>query len=137
MDNEKNIIHKYSHSLSTIEANVLYRLSKDITHFYAGAGAGFTFVSLTLDGNTNEVDNKLARIKDADNSPNFNLLCGVNLAASETFSFIMEFLYRFIKINYYVELEDAFLNKSMIKQSEILHDILLNLGIRIRMDTIK
>ena len=129
---ESPYLSRYSHVFSTVESNILYLLSEGKDVPYIGLGIGYTFVSMSLDGNYGQVDDNFVQSKDPKNAVNYNVLAGVNINAQGSLSFFAEFLYRLINIDYTSEVESQY-DKWNIYQSAQVNTFFICLGLRFRL----
>ena len=131
-ENYNPYLSTHSHTLITIDCNILYHFTRVMTNTYMGLGVGYNFVIIEESGNLNTVGEFYTRIKDPQFPLSLNIILGANIAIGKTFFLVTELLYRFIKLHYNVELNGRE-NDFIIRDSDVLHDVLLNFGFKIRL----
>lgn len=122
----------YTHTLKTVDFNILYIPIRGMIQPYFGFGIGYNFINLDLSGNVKIIDNKLARSKNPKDTFNYNFLFGSSFISEKRLSIFIELLYSMMELKYEVELEDQYANKSFINSIVSLNKLLINVGIRLR-----
>jgi opacity protein-like surface antigen len=123
----------HTHTLKTIECNVLYTPFKGMIQPYLGVGLGYNLVNIDLSGNLRIIDSKFATTKNPKNTFNYNIVLGTSFYSEIVVSIFIDLLYRIMNVDYEVELEDQYRNKSLLNRDVNLNNLLLNVGIRIRL----
>ncbi|GJQ61183.1 MAG: hypothetical protein SCALA702_02360 [Melioribacteraceae bacterium] len=125
-------LSKHSYNMSVIDGDILYHPFTGSLDAYIGLGISYSLPKITQDGNVLEINNKIVRPKNAENTLNINLLLGFRFVPERFFSPYIELFYWPMQLKYDILLEDRYGNVSKLEGNTGLEKYLIRLGFCLR-----